>query len=169
LGHVGLISPSGPRCGCGGIGHLEGIAGGAGLARQAQDEEASGRSAFLTARAATGPLAGKDVAEGELAGDGICAALMERARRAFAIACVGWVNAFNPQRIIVGGTLAERQGERWLAPARAAVETTALWPGAARVRILPAELGHDVGLAGTWPLVVERHGDPNWRQGRKAS
>jgi glucokinase len=169
LGHVGLISPSGPRCGCGGRGHLEGIAGGAGLAKEAQDEEAAGRSAFLTARAATAPLTGKDVAEGELAGDGICAALMERARRAFAIACVGWVNAFNPERIVVGGTVAERQGERWLAPARAAVESTALWPAAARVRILPAELGHDVGLAGAWPLVIGRHGDPAWREGRRAS
>jgi glucokinase len=138
LGHVSLMGVSGPRCGCGGIGHLEGIAAGAGLANQARDEEAAGRSLFLAARAPIGQLTGKDVAEGELAGDAACAALMDRARRAFAIACVGWVNAFNPERIVVVGTVAERQGDRWLAPARAEVEGTALWPARARVRILAA-------------------------------
>ena len=82
---------------------------------------------------------------------------MERARDAFAIACVGWVNAFNPERIVVGGTVAERQGPRWLEPARTVVQSTALVPAAKRCRILPAELGADVGLAGAWPLVMDRH------------
>jgi glucokinase len=88
------------------------------------------------------------VAEGELAGDAICSRLMERARNAFAISCVGWANAFNPERIVVGGTIAERQGERWLEPARVAVATTGLRGPAGRVQILPAELGNDVGLVG---------------------
>ena len=127
---------------------------------------ASGESSFLAARAEDGALTGRDVAEGELAGDEVCIWLMERARRAFAIACVGWVNAFNPERIVVGGTVAERQGERWLEPARAAVSATGLRCPAERVRIVPAELGHDVGLAGAWPLVDERHGVPAWRERR---
>jgi glucokinase len=157
LGHVALMPWAGPVCGCGGIGHLEGISSGSGLARQGDAEVAAGRSAFLAERASDAALTGKDVAEGELAGDGTCAALMERARDAFAIACVGWVNAFNPERIIVGGTVAERQGERWLASARAAVQATALRPAAERCRIVPSELGADVGLAGAWPLVMDRH------------
>jgi glucokinase len=123
-------------------------------------------SPFLAARALAGPLTGRDVAEGELDGDAACATLMERARLAFAIACVGWVNAFNPDRIVVGGTLAERQGERWLEPARAAVSSTGLRDPASRVRIVAAELGADVGLVGAWPLVEERHGDPIWRARR---
>jgi hypothetical protein len=60
------------------------------------------------------------------------------------------------------GTVAERQGDRWLAPARAEVQGTALWPARARVRILAAELGRDVGLVGAWPLIMDRHGDPAW-------
>jgi len=91
---------------------------------------------------------------------------MERARQAFAVACVGWVNAFNPDRIVVGGTVAERQGERWLEPARAAVAATAFRVPAGRVRIVPAQLGDDVGLVGAWPLVAARHGDPIWRDRR---
>jgi glucokinase len=165
IGHVCLID-GGPHCGCGGEGHLEAISSGSGLAGAAREALAAGESAFLEARAEQGPLTGKDVAEGERAGDPVCTSLMERARRAFAIACVGWVNAFNPERIVVGGTVAQRQGERWLEPARAAVAGTAFRAPAARVWIVPAQLGDDVGLVGAWPLVAERHGDPIWRERR---
>lgn len=166
LGHVTLMMDGGPRCGCGGTGHLEGIAAGAGLASQAQDEVAGGGSAFLRDRADRAPLTARDVAEGELAGDRVCRRLMERARRAFGVACVGWVNAFNPELIVVGGTLAERQGERWLGAAREAVESSAFRAPAARVKIVPAQLGDDVGLVGAWPLVAQRSGDPTWRERR---
>jgi glucokinase len=174
VGHVCLMPYGGPLCGCGGRGHLEALASGSGLANAAMDalaagpvdRDVAGTSPFLMARALAGPITGRDVAEGELDGDAFCAGLMERARRAFAIACVGWVNAFNPERIVVGGTVAERQGERWLEPARAAVSSTGFRAPASRVRIVAAELGADVGLVGAWPLVEERHGDPVWRERR---
>jgi glucokinase len=181
IGHGSLLPLDGPRCCCGGIGHLEAISSGSGLANAARDAIAgagtasaaatSGPSAapasrFLADRAVQAPITGRDVAEGEMAGDAVCAALMARARGAFAISCVGWVNAFNPERIVVGGTLAERQGERWLEPARVAVAATALRGPAANVRIVAAELGADVGLVGAWPLVRERHGVPAWRERR---
>jgi glucokinase len=170
LGHGPLIMDRGPWCGCGGTGHLEGIAAGAGLAVAGREEAAAGNSAFLSARAAAGPITGRDVAEGEDAGDEASSWIMARARRAFALACVGWVNAFNPERIVVGGTLAERQGDRWLAPARVEVERTAFRRPSETVRIVPAELGGDVGLVGARALVAERHGDPIWRamRGRSA-
>jgi hypothetical protein len=66
----------------------------------------------------------------------------------------------------VGGTLAERQGDRWLEPARAEVRNTGFRAPAARVRIVAAELGEDVGLVGAWPLVELRLGDPSWREKR---
>jgi len=34
------------------------------------------------------------------------------------------------------------------------------------VRIVPAELGEDVGLVGAWPLVADRLDDPTWRRQR---
>jgi glucokinase len=172
VGHVCLMPDDGPPCGCGGTGHLEAIASGSGLAAGAREAVAAGGSPFLAARAArsaAAPLTGRDVAEGELAGDAACVRLMERARQAFAIACVGWVNAFNPERIVVGGTVAERQGERWLEPARAAVAATGLRGPSGRVRIVPAELGDDVGLVGSWPLVEDRHGELVWRERRGAA
>jgi glucokinase len=166
LGHITVILEGGPPCGCGGLGHLEGVAAGAGLAAQARSEVAAGRSPFLALREAAAALTARDVAEGELAGDAACTRLMDRAREAFAVACVGWVNAFDPTLVVVGGSLAERQGERWLNPAREAVRRYAFRVPAARVSIVPAQLGEDVGLVGAWPLVARRIGDPRWRDGQ---
>lgn len=192
LGHVTLMPVDGPRCGCGGRGHLEAIASGSGLAAQARQVVETGvmpratswtldwdapdpslvspappvRSPYLERCAAAGPLTGRDVAEGEDAGDEVCRTLMFRARRAFATACVGWVDAFNPARIVVGGTVAERQGDRLLGPARDEVAWRAFHQPSRRVRILPAALGADVGLVGAWPLVAERYGVKLWREKR---
>ena len=128
LGHV-PVELDGPRCGCGGIGHVEALAAGVSLAREARALVAADASPFLTARArelgGADELSAKDVGEGSLAGDPACAALMERARRAIAAACVGYVNAFNPHRIVIGGSIAEAEGDRLLEPVRAAIASEA--------------------------------------------
>ncbi len=170
LGHVS-IELDGPRCGCGGSGHLEAISGGVALARDARAAVARGDSPFLATRAAAGPegpggLNARDVAEGEDAGDPTCAALMIHARRAFALACAGFVNAFNPDLIVVGGSIAEHQGDRLLDPARAEIKRASFPTPAARVRVVLAELGPDVSLAGSQPLVSGRLDDDRWRAGR---
>jgi len=64
-------------------------------------------------------------AEGALAGDPGCVAVMDRARRALAAACVGYVNTFNPHRIVIGGSIAEAEGERLLGEIRAAIRDEA--------------------------------------------
>jgi glucokinase len=159
LGHV-PVSLDGPRCGCGGIGHLEAIAAGVSLARQAEALLAAGASPFLADRARAqahgSTLSAKDVAEGALAGDPACAELMDRARRAIATACVGFVNTFNPHRIVIGGSIADAEGERLLGPIREAIAAEAFRVVARRVRVVPAGLGGDVSLAGAQPLVMSR-------------
>jgi glucokinase len=81
---------------------------------------------------------------------------MAQARAGFATAIVGLVNVFNPELIVVGGSLARAQGDRWLGPARAAVMTLAFRIPRERVRIVPAALGDDVGLVGAQPLFALR-------------
>jgi glucokinase len=170
LGHVS-VELDGPVCGCGGTGHLEAISSGVALARDARVAIARGDSPFLAARAAAIPegaagLDARDVAEGEDAGDAVCAGLMAHARHAFAMACAGFVNAFNPDLIVVGGSIAEHQGDRLLDPARIEIRQGAFPTPAGRVRIVPAELGPDVSLAGSQPLVSGRLHDERWRRGR---
>ena len=159
LGHV-PVSLDGPRCGCGGIGHIEAYAAGVSLARQADALVAATASPFLANRArALGPgesLSARDVAEGALAGDPACSELMQNARRAVAAGCVGFVNTFNPHRIVIGGSIADAEGDRLLEPIRAAIAREVFEVLARRVRVVPAALGGDVSLAGAQPLVMAR-------------
>jgi len=146
-----------------------GIVSGAGMAQIARAIVAEGGSPFLAARVAqkgVHAIEARDIAEGEDAGDEACRKIMERGRRAFAVACVGFVNALNPTRIVVGGAIADAQGDRLLGPARAEIAATAFRTPRSRVQIVHAELGADVGLAGGHPLVIARLGDPAWRGGR---
>jgi glucokinase len=158
LGHT-AIDLDGPPCGCGARGHLEALASGVALAIAGREAARAGRSPYLAARAReVGPdaLEAKDVAEGDEAGDAACRELMDRARRALAVACVGFANVFDPDRIILGGSIAEHQGERLLGPVRAAVSNLAFRAARARTRVVAARLGADVVLAGAQPLVASR-------------
>jgi len=142
---------------------LEAFIGGAAMARAARQLISGGATGYLAACAAREGLdaiEARDIAEGEDAGDAICHTLMERGRRAFAVACVGFVDGLNPSRIVVGGSISDAQGERLLGPARAEVAATAFRTPRSRVQIVHAELGADVGLAGCHPLVIARLGDP---------
>jgi glucokinase len=78
---------------------------------------------------------------------------MDYARRAFASAVVSIVDVFNPSRVVVGGGIAIGQGDRLLQPARDAVEQLSFRRQAARVEIVAAQLGDDVGLIGALSLV----------------
>ena len=157
LGHL-LVDRHGPPCGCGAVGHLEAIASGSAIARAARRRIDAGESQPLARLAFEhGPAFGaREVAEAETAGDPVAAAIMADAREAFARACVGLVDVFNPALIVVGGSLAAGQGDRWLDPARATVVREAFRVPGRRARIVPAALGADVGLVGAAVLVAER-------------
>ncbi len=158
LGHV-PVTLDGPQCGCGGFGHVEAYASGAGLAKLARAAVEHGESPFLEARArevGAGDLSAVDVSAGEHAGDPACVSLMTRARRAIAVGCVGYVNSFNPHRIVIGGSIAEAEGERLLREVRAAIRDETFKVFSRVVTVVPAGLGGDVSLAGAQPLVMSR-------------
>lgn len=160
LGHV-TVDADGPLCGCGGIGHLEAVASGRALARDAAAAAASGRSPTLVARAAALPdgpagLTARDVTAAEAAGDAIAHELMENVRLTFGRAAVSWVDLFNPERLVIGGSIAEAEGDRLLGPASQAIEREAFRAPARRARVIAASLGPDVSLVGALPLVTSR-------------
>jgi predicted NBD/HSP70 family sugar kinase len=69
------------------------------------------------------------------------------------------VNAFNPHRIVIGGSIAEAEGERLLGEVRAAIRNETFKVFERLVTVVPAGLGGDVSLAGAQPLVMSRlHG-----------
>jgi glucokinase len=168
LGHL-QVDLEGPRCGCGGIGHAEAYCSGRAIAREARAAVESRRSPFLNQsvqRDGVDSLGADDVAEGETAGDATCGQIMAHARNVFAAACVSYVNLFNPTLIVVGGSIAQHQGDRLLGPAREAVAIGTFPTPGARVRIVLAALGGDVSLAGAFPLVQDRLRNPAWQRRR---
>ena len=86
------------------------------------------------------------------AGDPFAGAILETGRRAMGQLLVGLVNTFNPELIVIGGSVAMGEGERLFGAVREAVTAGAFRIPRGRVRIVPAELGDDVGLLGAVAL-----------------
>jgi glucokinase len=72
------------------------------------------------------------------------------------VGCVGYVNAFNPHRIVIGGSIAEAEGERLLEQIRTTLRDEAFAAVTRNVTVVGPGLGGDVSLAGAHPLVTSR-------------
>jgi glucokinase len=157
LGHM-TVDMDGPTCACGGVGHLEALASGTGIAASARAALDAGEEApelrRIAGEIAPAPLSAEHVWRAADLGDGAAGVIIDRARRAVAVAVVSIVNVFGPDAVILGGGITLAWGERLISPARTAVAESAFRTQAARVRIVPAALGDDVGLIGTVPLVA---------------
>lgn len=158
LGHI-PVAIDGPTCSCGSVGHVEAFGSGSGMARIAIGMASLGSAPGIAARVreiAPRELEGSDVAELANRGDPQATQIIETGRRAVGQLLVGLVNTFNPEAIVIGGSVAQGEGERLFGPIRAAVEKNAFRIPRQRVRIVPADLGDDVGLLGAVPLYAMR-------------
>jgi glucokinase len=81
-------------------------------------------------------------------GDERAGALIARAEAALENLAVGIVNALNPERIVVGGSVAEHEPAHVLEPMRRAIAERAFKVPAAAVRVIPSALGADVSIIG---------------------
>jgi glucokinase len=163
IGHL-VVELDGPPCGCGGIGHVEAIASGTALAREGARLVEEGRSPHLARLAAGAAPDAELVARAADAGDAACAALLERAWVAIGAMCGSLVNVFDPDVIVIGGSIAEHH-PRLLDVARAELARRAFPILLDRVRIEPAALGGDVSLVGLVPILNDRFGDPAFAPG----
>ena len=93
------------------------------------------------------PLTGKDVHECAAAGDPHAIQALDAAAAAVAGMCVDMANVFNPERIVVGGSVAITHPD-WIARASELVAREALVPANREGIVVPAELGDDVSLVG---------------------
>lgn len=166
IGHT-PITLDGPRCACGGIGHLEAHASGVALARTGGEAAASGASPWLAAWLAAHPkgrVSAKEVSEAATAGDRVAQGLIDHALLAISRAVSGFVNVFNPSRIIIGGSFAEAHWKVLHSRIEGEISDNSFKVPGRRVSVHPAELGGDVSLAGCHPMVVERIGNPEWER-----
>jgi glucokinase len=131
LGHFPVGFDRDVRCRCGSFGCVEAYAAGRNLAEAYGVEDAS----IVYAKAASG--------------DARASALIARAELALQNLAVGIVNALNPERIVVGGSVAEHEPAHVIEPMRRAVAERAFKVPAAAVRIVPSALGSDVSVIGS--------------------
>lgn len=144
IGHV-RITNSGPR-GHNKIGSVEGWASGAGMAQVATMEiraaVARGESTLLSA--ADGFISARDVALAAQTGDAVAQAIVTKVGEKLGEAMAILIDLLNPECIVVAG-LAMRLGESLLEPARTVVQREALASSASHCRIVPAQLGEQIG------------------------
>jgi glucokinase len=141
LGHV-VVELDGRRCACGGHGHLESYATGRAAGEQARERFGEGvDERELVRRAQTG--------------DEEAVALLARIGRYVGAAMATYVNALEPELIVIGGGFGEAAFDFLRASAREVVERDALAPGRDTVRIVHAQLGNDAGVIGAGMIGFE--------------
>ncbi len=132
------VALEGPRCGCLAFGCVESLAGGRNLAQ------------------AFGVVGAAPVYAAAAAGDERAWEIVARAEAALANLGVGLVNALNPSRIVVGGSIAEHEPGHVLEPMRRAIAARAFSVPARAVEVVPSALGGEVGMLGAVLAARER-------------
>jgi len=156
IGHMNL-DPAGPPCTCGGRGCLESWAGSTGLLRRAREVADKGKAEDELVRLVTqrGDLLNTlDLAELASNGDAASAEIFAEAGRRLGQAIGNIVNLLDPDRIIVGGGVAQA-GDLILKPCREIVPGLVLAEEAKNVPVVSAELGPLAAAVGAACLARE--------------
>jgi len=157
IGHQTLV-PDGPLCACGQPGHLEALASGPSIARQAKERLQAGATSTINHyREAGNELTGKSVTDAARHGDGLALEVLREAATYIGLGLVNLIHIFEPQRILLGGGVSQA-GELLFEPIRQTVHDRVMSPVFRGVEIRPAALGKDVGLMGAVAWVLERSG-----------
>ncbi len=146
LGHT-VIDPDGPHCPCGLRGCLEQFASGVGIARFATDSVAENQTSSIVSFAGDGPITAEHVAMAAREYDETARAVLRRAGTALGIGLANVVNLFDPQVIVLGGSLV-RSGEPYLGPLRDQLGRMLADQRRRPVRLHVTSLGKDVGILG---------------------
>ncbi len=148
LGHLTVL-PDGPLCGCGQRGHLEAVASGTAIARQARAALESGIPSELSLHP---PPAAKQIAEAAAKGDALARELLAQAGYYIGVALADYLHIFNPTCLVIGGGVS-RSGDLLLDPLRAAMQAHVMSPEYLKnLTVTTATLGDNAGLMGALAL-----------------
>lgn len=148
IGHITLV-PNGPRCNCGRRGCLEAYAAGPAIARRAQAAMAADKKTLLWQL-----CDGKDqaitvelVSQAADQGDRLARQIWEDTGRFLGIGLASVATLLNPERIIVGGGVAQA-GDKLFRPLRQTLAERVLTVPGIDYPVLPATLGPQTGVLG---------------------
>ena len=153
IGHL-TIQQNGPQCSCGNYGCLEALAGGAAIARKAQEAVRAGKRTQLSNIQPVERITARDVGSAARLGDLAAQQIVADAGSYLGIAIAGVVNLTNPSMVVVGGGVAQ-MGDLLLEPIRHVVRDRCLRPAAQSVRITAAVLGRRSSSMGAVVQAIE--------------
>lgn len=114
LGHIKLQMNGGPICGCGDTGCLEAFASGPAIVAMAQEYIKGGKSTKFREMAAVegGEITPYMVAKAAEEGDPVAKRIFEIVGEYIGIGLTSVINLLNPERVIIGGGVAESGEDR---------------------------------------------------------
>lgn len=154
LGHIKLQMNGGPICGCGDTGCLEAFASGPAIVAMAQEYIKGGKSTKFREMAAAegGEITPYMIAKAAEEGDPVAKRIFEIVGEYIGIGLTSVINLLNPERVIIGGGVAE-SGELLLGPIRKTIKERAMVVAGNAVEIVPAQLGNSAGVIGASMLI----------------
>ncbi|MCJ7823908.1 MAG: ROK family protein, partial [Anaerolineales bacterium] len=155
LGHL-TIESNGPTCGCGIKGHIEAVAAGPAIARNATAQLDAGKlSALNETLNAQGSITSVDIGKAAQAGDELAISVIEDAGLHIGHHLANLAHAFNPEVFILGGGVS-LLGDLLFEPIRRSLREHIMDPAYLDgLRVLPAALGDDAGLVGAMVLASQ--------------
>ena len=152
IGHIKLQMNGGPICGCGDTGCLEAFASGPSIVAMAEDYIKGGKSTKFREMANGSPITPYIVCEAAKAGDPVAQRIFTIMGEYIGIGLASVVNLLNPEKIIVGGGVADA-GDILLKPMTEALKKRAMKIAGSAVEIVPAQLGNTAGVIGSSLLI----------------
>lgn len=150
LGHI-TIKAGGPRCGCGGRGHLEALASRTAVTRDIAKQVKKGEKSLLSQIVKGGDVErakGGDLAAAFEKGDKVVVKAIDRAAKYLAIGIASIANAINPELIVLGGGLVEAIGDPFVRRVQEEISGRPLAAATAELRVVRSALGDDAGATG---------------------
>lgn len=158
IGHM-TIKAGGPRCGCGGRGHLEALCSRTAIVKEIAKAAKKGAKSPLIKEYGKSL---SDATSGDLAravehGDAVVIKALDRAARFLALGIASVANLLNPEMIVLGGGVIEALGQPYVEQITGYVRTQPFTATTGPLQIVQSELGDDAGITGAALLARRAH------------
>ncbi len=151
IGHIKLAMNGGPICGCGDTGCMEAFASGPAIVAMAEEYILGGKSTKYR-ELANPDITPYIVAEAAKQGDVVAKRIYETIGEYIGIGMASVVNLLNPEKIVIGGGVADA-GDLLLDPIKKALKERAMPIQGECVQVVSAELGNTAGVIGASLLI----------------
>lgn len=153
VGHM-VVERNGPVCGCGRQGCLEAVAAGRAISRRVEEMKANGWGVDMDL--GPGPWGARELGEAARQGDQAALAVVHETARFLGQAIANLVNLFNPQVVVLGGSVAQGWRDLISSSLEEQVRSLVFPLNVRELRIEFTDLGESIGLLGCLAAVLNK-------------